>query len=94
MERQSDIYSEIADISNLISDVSKYFEINYSEISEIIQRYQKLNMISTENWISDIIKTFLWILLIEFFISMIQLLIPLIKKILVLHKIVFKDIAN
>ena len=43
MERQSDIYSKIADISNLISNISIYLWIseiiwdirNYLEISEI-----------------------------------------------------------
>ena len=37
MGRRRDIYSEIADISNLISDNSRYLET-----SEIIERYQKL----------------------------------------------------
>ena len=47
MERQSDIYSGISDISNLISDISSYWEI-----SEINYRYQKV-LRDIRKWNSD-----------------------------------------
>ena len=76
MERQSDIYSGISDISHSISDVSKYQKLvrdikNHLEISEIEIVISKIELLISLNRLD--------ISLIEFIISIIQLQISFIK---------------